>query len=139
MNITPSTKTITTYALEISEADAAEALIDPYSFGERLAEQLRAAGLVANGNSKARLKPKLESHIQVGRGRKATKAGLRMARAAKSPNRRAGSTGGLNRVRCPECQQEIAAKYLPLHRSKKHGIAPTTGNGAHPEAAPAAA
>lgn len=28
----------------------------------------------------------------------------------------------LSRVRCPECGQEIAKKYLPNHRLKKHNV-----------------
>jgi len=42
-------------------------------------------------------------------------------------------------VNCPECGQQIAEKYLPLHRLKKHNVTPSSANGAHPEAAPAAA
>ena len=49
MQITPTTKSITEYALTLSEQDAAEATRDPFSFGEHIAEQLRAAGFTPNG------------------------------------------------------------------------------------------
>ena len=114
MNIVPTTKSITEYALTLSEKDAAEILIDPYSFADRLAGQLREAGAGANGTANGR-KPRPESHIKFGHGRRPN--GHAAGRKAKRPN---GSRGGLGKVACPDCGKPIAEKYLPLHRSKKH-------------------
>ena len=49
MHITPTQRSITDYQMTLSEADAREAVDDPYSFAERLAEQLRAAGVTGGG------------------------------------------------------------------------------------------
>jgi hypothetical protein len=125
MIVTPSTKSITEYTLTLSEADAAEVMTDPYSFGARLAAQLRAAGATSNPNGNG--KP-------VGRGPnsgnfqpkfRATKAGLRKARAG-SPNGKARQpaaheTGGsLERLQCPHCPKKIARKYLSHHLATMH-------------------
>lgn len=53
MLITPTTKTVTTYVLELSDQDAQACLADPYTFVDHLAEQLRAAG--ADGGKPARV------------------------------------------------------------------------------------
>lgn len=133
MNIVSTTKTVTEYALTITESEAVEALTDPYSPGERIAEQLRAAGVSTNGNGNSNgghphAKPKLESHIQIGRGRKATKASVRKAARP-------------NGVECPKCGQTLPTQgFLARHLIKKHGFtSPAPANGAHPEAAHAAA
>jgi hypothetical protein len=135
MNITPAQRTITEYHLALSEADAREAVDSPYVFADRLAEQLRAVispeqNRVApsvNGDGKPRRKPKFESHIQVGRGRKATKASLRKAAHPNGKGthprlNRQGKGHSLEPVECPDCGQKIARKYLPTHRAKKHGV-----------------
>lgn len=115
MLITQSTKTIITYALELSEADAAEILTDAYTFADRLAEQLRAAGAVPvepNGNGhKPHAKPGKASQLTIGRGRK-TKAGR--------PN---GEKGGpsLEKLQCPHCPRQIARKFMAMHLETKHG------------------
>ena len=47
MNITQSTRTLVEYQLVVTADEAAGALVDPFSFGEKIAEQLRAAGVTA--------------------------------------------------------------------------------------------
>lgn len=42
MLITPTTKSITEYALTLSESDAIEAMAHPAAFGETISKQLRA-------------------------------------------------------------------------------------------------
>ena len=126
MNIIASQRNITEYALKLSEADAREAVESPYVFADRLAEQLRAAGVTpgASSNGQPHRKPKLSQQLVIGNGRTSRKA------KAARPNGRAGAShkskhltaGGLNRVSCPDCGQELAAKYLPLHRLKKHQV-----------------
>jgi len=126
MLIVPSTKTVTEYQITLSEADAAECLSSPYEFAERIGGHLRSAGVMpgASANGKVHRKPKLSQQLVIGNGRTSRKA------KAARPNGRAGAShkskhltaGGLNRVSCPDCGQEIAAKYLPLHRLKKHQV-----------------
>src|SRR5579859_4442803 len=142
MQITPAVRSITEYHLALSEQDAREAVDSPYVFADRLADQLRAAGVAPNGSGAdavaekpKRRKPGHQAHRhQLTLGKASRKAA-----AKKNGHGRQASAGGLNRVDCPECGQQIAQKYLPLHRLKKHSVTPSSANGAHPEAAPAAA
>jgi|SRR5579859_5049486 len=140
MEIVSAVRTVTVFNLALSEQDAREAVDSPYIFADRLAEQLRAAGVAPNGMGE----PQAENPKRRKPGRQAHRHQLTIGKAsrkatAKNGHGRQASAGGLNRVNCPECGQQIAEKYLPLHRLKKHNVTPSSANGAHPEAAPAAA
>ena len=117
MLVTPITKTVTTYALELSEADAAEILTDAYTFADKLAEQLRAAGAVPASNGNGHHKPGADHPLGF-------KAHARKARAAKSAKagRPNGEKGGpsLERLQCPHCPRKIARKFMPNHLATKH-------------------
>lgn len=49
MNITAAQRSVTEYHLALTEADAREAVDSPYIFADKLAEQLRAAGVTGGG------------------------------------------------------------------------------------------
>lgn len=131
MNITPTNRMITDYHLTLSAEDAREAVDSPDTFADRLAEQLRAAGVVATpdggGEAKpARRKPTRNQQITIGKG----------ARKTRSPNGHGKGGASPERAVCPECGKEV--KYLYQHRRNVHHVLAGTTNGAHPEAAPAA-
>lgn len=111
MDVTPNTRTITEYTLTLSEADAQQALADPFSFGEQIAERLRPHLPAQNGNGRKYAKPKPASQFRFTRKAKA------------GPKAKTAKRTGLQRVSCPQCGQEIAQKYLNLHLAKKHSAA----------------
>lgn len=116
MLITPTTKSITEYAITLSQADAELAMADPYSFGDKLAEQLRGAGVTApNGNGRAPHKPGKASQFTINprgpRGREA-KA---VPKAGK--HRKVTAT-------CQVCGKGLTSPaMLARHLRQKHGQA----------------
>ena len=99
MHVTPTTRTITEYGLTLSEADVAELLADPCSFGEKLANTLRPKP-VANGA------PANRKHLTLSRSSK------KAAAVKKTPK---VSTA---MVTCPICGKTM--KRLGMHM-KTHG------------------
>ncbi len=117
MLITPTTKTVTEYALTLSEADAAECVASPYVFVDRLVDQLRAAGAVPASNGNGHHKPGKDHPLGF-------KVQTRKAKAAKAgkAGRPNGEKGGpsLERLQCPHCPRKIARKFMPNHLATKH-------------------
>lgn len=113
MDITPETRTITTYTLKLTDIDAAELLSDPYSFSERLRDSL-LPHVPQQGGVSAH-KPGKASQFTIGRASGKRKAA---GKATKAPKGVKGT--GLVKVACPVCGKQVAAKFLPLHQAKKH-------------------
>ncbi len=111
MNITPSIRSITEYAMRLSEQDALEAVTDPYSFADRLAEQLRAAGvIVPNGNGNGSATHKIAKDHPLG-----FKAHARKAKAVKADKAR---------VACHDCGKSFKTQgFLDRHTLTKHSRA----------------
>jgi hypothetical protein len=112
MNITPIQRSITEYHLALSAEDAQAWVDHPWDQGEKLAEQLRAAGvapsLEANGNGhKPKAKPGPRSQFTIGRGAKKT-----------SPK---GNKSSTEKIQCELCPRKIARKFMPKHLATKHG------------------
>jgi hypothetical protein len=103
MNITPVTRQVTEYSLVLDSDDLARYLNDPAAFVADVRAQLNGSAPAVPGKP-ARRHP----------------ARRKAAARRKAPKARKAASGGLERVRCPDCQQEIAAKYLPNHLAKKH-------------------
>ncbi|MCC6192091.1 MAG: hypothetical protein IT318_23930 [Anaerolineales bacterium] len=127
MDVTPNTRTITEYTLTLSEADARQALDDPYTFAAALVERLRPHLTAENGSGRKYAKPKPASQLRPPAKPRtpALAGGARGGGVSRKPNGRGpkaktAKRTGLQRVRCPHCSQEIAQKYLNLHLAKKH-------------------
>lgn len=146
MNIVSSMRTEVDYTMKFTQADLDRYLEDPWAWREDVQAQLKGAGMVApvGGDSATpikRAKPGPRSQITIGRGKRtaAAKNGPGRPRSANQKGRPA-TASGLSREKCPICGEMIASKYMNLHRKKKHSDLPApSGNGSHPEAAPAAA
>lgn len=129
MIVTPNTKSITEYVLTLSEADASLAMADPYSFGDHLAEELRAAGVTApatNGNGKAPHKPGRDHPL----GFRAQTGKARAAKAAKVARPK------VKGIECPRCGKTLKTQgFLDRHLRQKHGATSTASQAVAPAAA----
>lgn len=112
MNITPIQRSITEYHLALSTDDAQAWVDHPWDQGEKLAEQLRAAGVApsieSNGNGhKPKTKPGPRSQFTISRGKKKT------------------SPKGAASVTCTECGKKLSTQgFLDRHMRQKHAAAP---------------
>ncbi len=130
MHITPTQRTIIEYSLTLSAEDAQLALADPFSFEEKIREQLLPhlpGAAETNGKRNRAYSPgwdhPAQAQKQAGRGgrRNGRKASAKSA-APKAVGRGRGKS--TEKAPCPECGKQIARKFLPLHLKSKHGAEP---------------
>lgn len=123
MNITPTQRSITDYQLTLSEADAREAVDDPYTFVERLAEHLRAAGVTGGGVKPVAKARKLNGWQKESSGTYARTTGRKKAARpnGKGGPRKARAAAGDKPFSCPECGKTFKSQgWLSGHLSAKH-------------------
>ncbi len=113
MNVSPTT--LQAYQLTLTESEIRASLTNP----KPLLELLAAAMLGAESDGLGGVKdesPKRKATRRTAIRRKARKLPALRAKAASIGQ----VSPGLAKVRCDLCGEEIASKYLNLHKRKKH-------------------
>jgi hypothetical protein len=134
MNVVSSTRTEVDYTFKMSQSDLDRYLADPWAWRDETQAQLGGSLVGRVGGDGAapakRAKPGARSQITIGRSKKGAAAKNGHARQNSGPNQK---------IPCERCPRLIARSRMARHMVTKHGAPAPSGNGLHPEAAPAAA
>lgn len=135
MSIDRVERTIVEYSLKLTGEDAELCLRDPFSFGEKVREELLPYFPAAAPASK----PGADSQFTFGKaGRHSAKRAAKKAGARKAAPKSTAGGGAPHKLKCPHCPKEFITKgRLNNHLAREHS-APASGGATWESSTPSA-